>query len=116
MKKIKTEDIVFQVVTKVSDNNHYDEMGYRKTDNSVGSSGEYVYIDTKIDNINKENFVQVRQIIAKVGEILIVEKEYGRELQGYFGGRNLDKWEVEYRTFKDLVKAINFSRKITKDL
>ncbi len=105
------KEIGFQVITCVGKGNYYDMLGVKK--------GKTVIFDDDSLKITKANLVQAKRLAFKMGEILIIYKPTGREIsplyRGCYSGRNADKWDVVYKEFSNLFKAIKFARKITKN-
>jgi hypothetical protein len=104
--------IAFQVITRISEDNWYSSFAYKE--------GKNLIVDDEIpDDIHKKMFeagklydnVHVKGPF-RVGEIIIVDPDTGRE-HGY-PRRKAGKWDVDYKQFRSLERAIKFSQKLMR--
>jgi len=104
--KQKTEDIRFQVITKVPPDYEEGNMA----DHFVEAK------DIRFDTVWRKFYrfpdgFGIHVEVFALGEIVIVD-EYGREVCG--DGRKPSKWLVEFKEFKNIHEALACSRKVTK--
>jgi phage-related protein len=96
---------VITKVPKVREGNEYDQIlvqGYDKDNEEViyhlpKEGVEYRMVDTK--------FVNAKLPVFHLGEVLILDGEYGREMAGL--SRKPSKWSVEVEHFDNLEEAID---------
>lgn len=109
---IKYMRIKFYVIDKINGENYYDDLGYE----AKQYGRKIVVIPDDIDKIEKMDMKLwrgVKQECFRLGEIIIVDDESGREIEWPWGGRAPRKWDVEWREFDDIQKAVRYSKKVS---
>jgi hypothetical protein len=114
---------IFSVITKVpknsDDGNKYDDLLIRDRKKeadptSVANLGYRSYREVcesdDMVNIPDDDVIDVSLSVFSLGEILILESTYGREIAGK--GRKPSKWSVDTKEFDNLDDAIECARKV----
>ena len=113
MKKRKKVVPMFAVITAVQTDgmsNMYDDIGYTAKDEY--KDPVVVIPDELPKGLARKRMVHVKLPAFTLGEILIVDGRYGRELDG--DGRAPRKWGVEYRMFRKVERAVACSQAVMR--
>lgn len=113
MKKRKKTVPMFAVITAVQVDdmsNMYDDIGYTAKDEY--KDPVVVVPDTMPKGLARKRMVRVKLPAFTLGEILIVDSRYGRELDGI--GRAPRKWGVTYRMFRKVDRAVACSQAVMR--
>lgn len=97
--------IGFQVITKIES-----LEGVLYDDFAVKRNGKWTVGADEI--IDKEKFINVRIPAFELGEIVIVDLDTGREIDG--AQRKPSKWVLEYEEVETLEEAIKIAQKQRK--
>lgn len=125
------EDYEFVVITKVqafdgtenSDGNLYDDVAVKFKNRPEFEKCKYVALSAMNSDLNtklirempqsdwEKDTVKIQLPVFYLGEILIVDKDCGREIIGR--GRKPGKWFVEYETFATIEEAIKKAKEFS---
>lgn len=115
----------FGVITKLPSNNEIGNMHsalLKRDYDSEKRSEEDGFVlrphyrdigDEDIDNIDDKDLAWVLLPVFELGEVLILDGPYGREVSGQ--ARKPSKWFVECEYFSDLEEAVNKSKEVIRE-